>query len=379
MKILVNAQPLLTKKTGVGNYVLKISEEFLKSRPVNDFFFYYGGLSVNSLAFASGGVLEVKKLEGIRKFIMSIPGARGLYGRIKKIASSRTLQNEEFDIYFETNFVPELSVKAKKTVIMVFDLSFLNKAWTPDYRYEFFSKNFVKNISRADLILTCSETIRKEIIEHYGFPERKVKSVHLGLDLNTFNDKKDASINTGLSGKYILYVGSIQPRKNILGLLEAYKKLPPALMAEYKLALVGFDSWNIDKKTLTADGNIKLIDSVEDDRVLAEIYRNASLFVMPSFYEGFGFPPLEAMACGCPVVSSTGGSLPEICGEGAVYFNPNSVPELAARMEEVLSNEKLRHSLIENGKEVSENYTWDKCGKETLKVFNELTADIHAV
>ncbi len=360
MKVLVNAQPLLTKKTGVGNYVLKISEEFLKTCPGNEFSFYYGGVSVNSLDFALAGMGGIKKMEGLRKFIMQIPKVRGLYGRVKKLASRRALSMQEFDVYFETNFVPELSVKAGKTVIMVFDLSFLNRDWTPDYRFKFFSENFEKNISRADLILTCSETIKREIIDRYGYPEQKVKSVYLGLDFNVFNLNKNASVNTGLSGKYILYVGSIQPRKNIQGLLEAYRNLPPALKAEYKLALVGFDSWNTDKKALTADGNIKLIESVEDDRVLAEIYRNASLFVMPSFYEGFGFPPLEAMACGCPVVSSTGGSLPEICGEGALYFNTHSIPELAARMEEVLSSEMLSSSLREKGLKTAERYTWEK-------------------
>ncbi len=372
MKVLVNAQPLLTKKTGVGNYVLKISEEFLKTCPVNDFSFYYGGLSVNSLDFAAGGLGGIRKIEGLRKFIMLIPKIRGLYGMVKRIASRRALRRQEFDIYFETNFVPELSVKAVKTVVMVFDLSFLNRAWTPDYRYKFFSENFEKNISRADLILTCSETIKREIIDRYGYPEQKVKSVYLGLDFNVFNLNKNASVNTGLSGKYILYVGSIQPRKNIQGLLEAYRNLPPALKSEYKLALVGFDSWNIDKKALTADGSINLIESVEDDRVLAEIYRNASLFVMPSFYEGFGFPPLEAMACGCPVISSTGGSLPEICGDGAVYFKPNSSSELTDSMKEILSNEGLSASLREKGLKTAARYTWEKCGKETLEYFRAL-------
>ena len=375
MKILVNAQPLLTKKTGVGNYVLKLSEEFLKTCPDNEFSFYYGGLSVNSLEFASGGIGGLKKIEGLRKIVMALPKVRGLYGRLKKIASRRALRKQEFDIYFETNFVPELSVNAKKTAVMVFDLSFLNRDWTPDYRYKFFSENFEKNLSRADIIVTCSETIRKEIIERYGYPEQKVKSVHLGLDFSVFNRGHDASIKTGLNGKYILYVGSIQPRKNIKGLLDAYKSLPAALKTEYKLALVGFDSWNIDKNALTADGSIKLVESVEDDRILAEIYRNASLFVMPSFYEGFGFPPLEAMACGCPVISSTGGSLAEVCGDAALYFDPNSIEEMAAKMQEVLLNPELRLSLEEKGLAAAGRYTWADCGKKTLEIFSALIAD----
>ena len=379
MKILVNAQPLLTKKTGVGNYVLKISEEFLKTCPENEFSFYYGGLSVNSLDFTTGGMGGLKKVEGLRKLIMRIPKVRGLFGRIKKLASRRALQNQDFDIYFETNFVPELSVRAKKTVVMVFDLSFLNREWTPDYRYKFFFENFGKNLAKADLVLTCSETIKKEIIVHYGLPEKKVKSVYLGIDRSIFNPVHDSAIKTGMSGKYILFVGSIQPRKNISGLIKAYSELSPELRAEYKLALVGFDSWNFDRKELSSGADIRLIENVTDDRVLAEIYRNASLFVFPSFYEGFGFPPLEAMACGCPVIASSGTPLPEVCGKGAVYFNPNSVSELAARIEEVLSNNKLRNSLVENGKEVSESYSWEKCGKETLKVFSELIADIPAV
>ncbi len=372
MKILVNAQPLLTKKTGVGNYVLKISEEFLKTCPENEFSFYYGGLSVNSLDFTTGGMGGLKKVEGLRKLIMRIPKVRGLFGRIKKLASRRALQNQDFDIYFETNFVPELSVRAKKTVVMVFDLSFLNREWTPDYRYKFFFENFGKNLAKADLVLTCSETIKKEIIVHYGLPEKKVKSVYLGIDRSIFNPVHDSAIKTGMSGKYILFVGSIQPRKNISGLIKAYSKLSQELRAEYKLALVGFDSWNFDRKELPAGADIRLIENVADDRVLAEIYRNASLFVFPSFYEGFGFPPLEAMACGCPVIASNGTPLPEICGDGAVYFDPNSIAEITRSMENVLTGNILKKGLIENGYKTALRYNWQKTGSETLDIFREL-------
>jgi len=372
MKVLVNAQPLLTKKTGVGNYVLKISEEFLKTCPENEFSFYYGGLSVNSLDFTTGGMGGLKKVEGLRKLIMRIPKVRGLFGRIKKLASRRALQNQDFDIYFETNFVPELSVRAKKTVVMVFDLSFLNREWTPDYRYKFFFENFGKNLAKADLVLTCSETIKKEIIAYYELPEGKVKSVYLGIDGSIFNPVHDSAIKTGMSGKYILFVGSIQPRKNISGLIKAYSKLSQELRAEYKLALVGFDSWNFDRKELPAGADIRLIENVADDRVLAEIYRNASLFVFPSFYEGFGFPPLEAMACGCPVIASNGTPLPEICGDGAVYFDPNSIAEITRSMENVLTGNILKKGLIENGYKTALRYNWQKTGSETLDIFREL-------
>jgi glycosyltransferase involved in cell wall biosynthesis len=176
-----------------------------------------------------------------------------------------------------------------------------------------------------------------------------------------------------LPEKFILSVGSLEPRKNLSGLLQAFGQMKSRWGKEFKLVLAGLQGW--ENKTIWEQ-----IQQLGDDVLylgyvpiteLGKLYNLASLFVYPSFYEGFGLPPLEAMACGCPVVVSNAASLPEVCGEAAHYVNPYEVESIAAGIEKVLRDDAYRKDLIGKGLARTEQFTWEKSAREHLRVFEE--------
>jgi glycosyltransferase involved in cell wall biosynthesis len=174
-----------------------------------------------------------------------------------------------------------------------------------------------------------------------------------------------------LNEKYLLYVGTIQPRKNIELLINAFKMLIEE-GTELKLVIAGKKGWLYDEilnraKALHIEDKVIFTGFIPDSEI-ADLYKNAQAFVLPSLYEGFGIPVLEAMYYGCPVIASNVSSIPEIGADACLYFNPKDTVELKNKILELLGNDVLRRSLIKKGSERVENFSWEKCGKETLEV-----------
>nr|WP_256502708.1 glycosyltransferase family 1 protein [Desulfuromonas sp. KJ2020] len=174
-----------------------------------------------------------------------------------------------------------------------------------------------------------------------------------------------------LPSRFVLFVGSIEPRKNLLRLLQAYQLLSDRLRREVKLVLAGFRGWEnrevmaILKKL---EGDVHYLGYVTEQD-LAALYNLADLFVYPSLYEGFGLPPLEAMACGCPVLVSRIASLPEVCGEAAAYLDPENVEEMTAELTRLLEDGTARGQLATKGLERAQLFSWERSAREHLAVF----------
>jgi alpha-1,3-rhamnosyl/mannosyltransferase len=183
----------------------------------------------------------------------------------------------------------------------------------------------------------------------------------------------DVRVLHNLPENFILFVGSIEPRKNLKALLPAYQELEGSLRKEYKLMLAGFQGWENDevmKQIRDLKANSLYIGYVPENE-LAKIYNLASLAVYPPLYEGIGLSPLEAMACGCPVVVSNVASLPEVCGDAAYYadpLNPNSIGEAIGQ---VLRDNCLRNALVQKGIERASSFNWKKTAQQHLRVFEE--------
>ncbi|MCK5855028.1 MAG: glycosyltransferase family 4 protein, partial [Sulfurovaceae bacterium] len=195
-----------------------------------------------------------------------------------------------------------------------------------------------------------------------------------GIDHNLFKVYQEPKVDFELPKKYILSVGSIEPRKNLLGLLKAYALLDEKLKSEYQLVLVGFKGWeNIEIMELIKQNekSIHYLGFITDEE-LAQVYNLTSLFVFPSFYEGFGLPPLEAMACGSPVVCSDSSSLPEVGGDAVVYCNPQDTNDIKEKIEIVLNNTTLQNEMIDKGLQQAKKFSWEKSSKEHMRVFEEL-------
>jgi glycosyltransferase involved in cell wall biosynthesis len=238
-------------------------------------------------------------------------------------------------------------------------------------------------IRRSDIVLTDSEFSKKEIIKYTGCLDNKIFIVYNAVNLNVFRKIEDIKLLKKVKNiyklpeKFILFVGNVKPHKNLKGLLLAYKKLNSF---DFKLVIVGKKEGfitgdnELSKLINTSDllkKNVIFTGYVKDDD-LPFIYNLASIFVFPSLYEGFGIPPLEAMACGCPCVVSNAASLPEVCGDSAYYVNPYDVEDIARGIETVLNDEKLRNDLIKKGFENIKRFSWEESAKKIIQIMREI-------
>ncbi len=366
MDIVTNTIPLLSPRTGVGNYIYNLLPEFHRLRPDYCYHYYYGYFTKTLKLHGDSKAFYIKEL--LKKTPLLSFLARSLKNDLARLQS-----RGRFDVYFEPNFIP-LDIRAERTVTTVHDFSIhLHPEWHPKERVEYFSRNFFRRIGRSDVIVTDSKYIEGEALEILeGNP--RIVTIYLGYNSMVFNTVQNQETKAGIPANYILFVGSIEPRKNLVSLLKAYAFLPREIRKGYKLLLAGFEGWKNKEFFLLLD---KLKGSVEyrgyvDDETLAGLYRNATCFVYPSLYEGFGLPPLEAMACGCPVVVSNVASLPEVCGDAAHYVDPHDVEGIAEGMYKVLTDNALRQSLIQKGLERARLFSWEKSAREHLKVFEEV-------
>ncbi len=273
-----------------------------------------------------------------------------------------------------------------KSVSMIYDLSFeYHSEYVEPRNQKFLSDNVKKTIKNSSRIITISKSSQQEILDFYNLDKKKTAIIYPGVDQSTFfkwpkDEVAKVKARYGIHGKYILFVGNIEPRKNLKNLLLAYEKLPEAIRQEYSLLLVGARGWLDDEifeiiERLRIAGNFiqQPLGWVEDkDR--AAIYSGASLFVYPSKYEGFGIPPVEAMACGVPVVTSDNSSLPEAAGKSAKYIDANSIDQLKKAIQEVLSinNQSQRQQMIEEGYRQVDKFSWQEQAEKLLNVIQEL-------
>lgn len=224
----------------------------------------------------------------------------------------------------------------------------------------------------ADAIICVSESARRDLIRFYPVAEKRTHVIHHGFAPFAESARGDANSVPQIA-PYILFVGARGTYKNFMSLLQAYKDSGTAL--DYELVAVGGGEFSaIEREKINQLGiseRVRLIAKASD-QVLAEMYRNAALFVYPSLYEGFGFPPLEAMSVGCPVLAAKTSCLPEICGEAAFYFDAEIHGSLGAALQKLLSDCCKRAALKEKGYQQVALYSWARSAAQTLKVYRDV-------
>jgi len=192
----------------------------------------------------------------------------------------------------------------------------------------------------------------REAFELLNGKDLRIVTIHYGYNHALFHaHKKAEEEKASLLGNYILFVGSIEPKKNLLGLLKAYLLLSNYMKKDFQLLLTGYKGWRNQEIVERMDqlkGRVHYLGYLNNEE-LATLYRGASCLVFTSFYEGFGLPPLEAMACGCPVIVFNVASLPEVCGDAAYYMDPYDVESIAEGIHKVLMDEAMRQNLIKKG------------------------------
>ena len=364
MKILYNYQIFHQKYGGVARYFVELANNIAlyknKEATVKIIspFFKTDYLSNNNRNFLFSG-LKVPDFKGSARLCLLMNSF------LSPILSKNYDPNIIHDTYYNT---VKHNTKHTKKIITVFDMI-----------HELFPEQFSKRdkttelkkfaVAEADHIICISNNTQKDLIKFFNVDVKKTSVVHLGFSLTIKEIKKPEKTNK----PYLLYVGTRNGYKNFTKFIEAYSA--PKIKDFYDLVIFGggrlnekeiamFERLQISKKSL------KEING--DDATLAGYYKNASLFVYPSLYEGFGIPPLEAMHHGCPVVCSNTGSMPEVVGNAALLFDPYSVESIKDNIISVLYNDSLRLSLTSKGFKQVKNFSWEKCARETYKVYKEV-------
>ncbi len=274
-----------------------------------------------------------------------------------------------------THYAPRFSMVP--TIVSVMDLSFLHFPETFKkndlYQLTSWTKYSVLNSKR---VITISESSKNDIIKFYKVPENKVRVVNMGLKEIKMDSVSKSLEEFGVTKKFILFVGTLQPRKNIVRLIQAYSILPQNIKDSHQLVIIGKKGWLYDEiletpKKYGVEESTLFLDYITDQD-LPSFYKKASVYILPSLYEGFGLPILEAMRYGCPVLTSNVSSMPEAGGDAAIYFNPENTQDIEEKMEKVLTDHTLRDRMKERGLIHYKKFTWEKAAREVLSVIEEV-------
>lgn len=313
-------------------------------------------------------------LEKYEKFCKQFKGERlktkGLIVPFKFVNAwllSASIKKTMPDIYHQTYYDNAAVSARSKRVLTVYDM--IHERYpsnSPFYDLTLYKKR--ESLNHADAIICISESTKNDLLHYYPSLRSRVKVIYLGHAIH--GQKNDRS---SISGEYIFYVGQRGRHKNFARLYNAYAK-KSELIANYKLVCFGGGPFTAKEQREIADHGLegKVIQLDGDDGLLSALYCHASVLVVPSLYEGFGLPPLEAMSYGCPVLASNTSSLPEVAGRAGLYFDPMNEKDLLDKLETVLSDTDLRDKLIRSGYEQANKFSWDVCAKETLAFYREL-------
>ncbi len=361
-------------KTGVEWYAFNLIENLKKIDNTNQYFLY----SDRPLE----GDLKVCPANFFERILWWLPVR--FWTLIRLTWEMKFSHNKPEILFVPAHTIP--LANPRFSVVTMHDIGF---ARFPEYYhwadklYHNWTAKFIKK--NATKIITVSEFSKREIMEVYGIEESRIVVIPISynekafkrLELTEEEKKNKLKEQYGLDAPFFLFVSRLEKKKNVEGLISAfleYKKRHPE--DKHKLVLAGkkglsFEEIELNLELSRQAQDIKFLDYINvADMVL--LYNTADLFVFPSFYEGFGIPPLEAMACGCPVVCSNAASLPEVVGEAAIKFNPHNQEAIIKAIETVVDNPEVKEMLIESGYEQIKKFSWEKTARETLKVFENL-------
>ena len=374
LNIALNATPLLSPLTGIGQYTAQLAKGLLTIPTLELDFFYATGWS---------NELRNKPIEHIVRF-------KSLFKKIvpQSYVTSRYLQQTNFNrglksrsitLYHEPNFLP---FKFKgPTVVTVHDLSWIRfPEMHPAERVSMMNRYFEPGLRRATQIITDSVFVKNELITVFGIHPDLITPVPLGVE-NLFHPCSIEETSAVLKrhqlthGQYFLSIGTLEPRKNISTTLRAYMQLPSSMRKRLPLILVGMKGWHtseLEKQIapLVRAGEIRQMGYLSREE-LAMIVAGALTLIYPSIYEGFGLPPLEAMACGVPVIASNVSSLPEVVGDTGLLINPQDVDTLTQSMKQLAMDPDLRLALSEKALKRSTLFTWKHCVTKTAQIYQQ--------
>jgi len=241
-------------------------------------------------------------------------------------------------------------------------------------------RSFADILKRADGVIAVSESTKRDAVHVLGLDPEKIETIHSGVSSAFFDvtakAAREAAERYGLQRPFVLFVGTIEPRKNIDALLDAYAALAPSLQEQFELVLAGPRGW-ARPETMARLRKARHLGYIPEAD-LAPLTAAATVFVYPSFYEGFGFPVAQAMAAGVPVVTSDVSSLPEVAGDAALLVDPRSTAELREALTRLLLSPDLRKELAARGSVRAKQFTWERCAAQSLRFFENVAGAAQA-
>jgi glycosyltransferase involved in cell wall biosynthesis len=379
MKVGLNATSLLSPLTGIGQYTYQLAKGLQKYKDLELDMFYANGWSTEVRDKPIKQIRNIKLL--LKKFVPKTY-------EISRFIQQSYFNERSFDkvkgIYHEPNFLA--FNYAGPLVLTVHDLSWIRyPEMHPADRVRNMNKHFQKSMERASMIITDSQAIKNEIIDMFGVADSRIKSIPLGVEslFRPLNAEESVPVlkQHGLTyQKYILAVGTLEPRKNLSSVLLAYMQLPADIRKHYPLVLVGMSGWHtsaLEKQMapLVAAGEIRQLGYLERED-LAVVIAGALALVYPSIYEGFGLPPLEAMTCGVPVIASNVSSLPEVVGDSGLLVNPHDIDDIAKAMETMITAPDIRAASAQKALARSAEFSWDSCVDQTMGIYRQVESSM---
>lgn len=366
LRVGVDIRPFYEPLTGVGWYLYYLLHELAKHEDVE--LYLFGDARVTDdgprlhADLPANAKLCTFDLRGLPVPRLARPLTAGAY--VAWIGLSGC------DVLFGANFfLPRLhAAVARRRVITIHDLTYKRfPELVQKETLENLERQMVREVALADAIVCVSESTRRELLRFYDVDPARAVAIHSGLGKPALSEPFD-----GLPARYILFVSTIEPRKDLGTLIDAFERLRDSGAYEGSLVVVGKVGWKSRELVPRLRGRgIVHLDYVPAPR-LATIYERAEAFVFPSLYEGFGFPLLEAMARGVPSIAARSSSLPEIGGDAALYFDPRDVAALTAQLTRVLGDASLRDDLAQRGRARAAEFRWERAAKETLEVFRRV-------
>ena len=364
MKIGYDAKRLYCNFTGLGNYSRTLVGNIIKLFPQDELYLY----------------TPKRKISDIKGAITRIPHSKHPFWR--SFGVIKDLKRDGVEIFHGLSHDLPFGIHRSgiKSVVTIHDVCYRTfPEMFPLVERIIYGIKYRHSCRRADKIIAISESTKRDIIRYFGTSADRIEVVYQSINPIYYEQQenpREKLKNYNLPEKYILYVGSLNSRKNLLGLLEAYVMLPK----EHRLPMVvvGNGSSYKDKVLKFIDDNlisdqVIMLDSVRDTQTLQAFYQCAELFVYPSFYEGFGLPVTEALLSGTPVITSNVSSLPEAGGDGALYIDPAEPREISASISRVLSDDELRKSMVARGLEYARaTFSPDKLTREVRIIYEKL-------
>lgn len=364
MKICLEIQAAVAQRAGVGRYTRELAAHLAKIAGNDQLSFFYFDFMRRGLSFP----------------LPQAHGARWCPGRLAQFCWKK-LNWPPFDrlagradLYHFTNFIIPPLTRGKK-VVTIYDASFLrHPAYTESRNLAYLRARIDATVARADAIITISRFSADELAAFFPEARNKIHVIYPGVLEPAIRPpaerRADILKSPGIRKPYILTVGTLEPRKNIPFLIEVFEKMKDF---DGTLVIAGRLGWKYSSilESLRTSARAKDIRVIQDatDEELAAIYYQAELFIYPSFYEGFGFPPLEALACGVPVISSAGGSLPEVLGAGAVIIEQYDAGQWAEAARALINDKSRRQARIDQGRQQAARYTWAETARQTMALY----------